>query len=137
MVHASADGAKAIPFSRGEVDQNRPHNQSILKVLAVELTVEVDMGRVVFVQCCEEIKRRLQIAKRNPLNFRPASGWLIALDVASLSIYGYPSFGEEASPVTAYWLGQARVAGAELFAEMTAGEIARNLSALNKQNVSV
>ena len=115
-------------------DQNRPHNQSILKVLAVELTAEANMGRIV---CREEFKRRFRIAKRDTPNFRPASVWLIALAVASLPICGYPSFGEETSPVTADWLGQARIAGAELFAEMTAGEIARNLSALNKQNVSV
>ena len=37
----------------------------------------------------------------------------------------------------AAWLGQARIAGAELFSEMTADEIAKNISALADQNVSV
>jgi hypothetical protein len=35
------------------------------------------------------------------------------------------------------WLSEARIAGAELFSEMTAGEIAKNLKALADQNVTV
>jgi hypothetical protein len=44
---------------------------------------------------------------------------------------------ESAPGLTPAWPGHARIAGAELFAEMTAGEIASNLSALVAQNVSV
>jgi hypothetical protein len=45
--------------------------------------------------------------------------------------------GQETSTVAASWIAHARIAGAELFAEMTPDEIAENLSALADQNVSV
>ena len=45
--------------------------------------------------------------------------------------------GQETSTVAASWIAHARIAGAELFAEMTPDEIAKNLSALADQNVSV
>jgi hypothetical protein len=47
------------------------------------------------------------------------------------------SMAENAPGLTPAWLGHARIAGAELFVEMTAKEIASNLSALVAQNVSV
>ena len=43
----------------------------------------------------------------------------------------------EPSRLVPDWLGEARIAGAELFSEMTAGEIAKNLKALADQNVTV
>src|SRR5215813_10484891 len=46
--------------------------------------------------------------------------------------------GQETSTVAAAsWIAHARIAGAELFVEMTPDEIAENLSALADQNVSV
>ncbi len=44
---------------------------------------------------------------------------------------------EDAPQLTAGWLSRARIAGAELFSEMTAQEIDANLWALAEQNVSV
>jgi hypothetical protein len=48
-----------------------------------------------------------------------------------------PSYSQESSATSPAWLSHARIAGAELFAEMTADEIAANLSALAEQNVTV
>jgi hypothetical protein len=44
---------------------------------------------------------------------------------------------QDAQPSVPAWLGQARIAGAELFSEMTAAEIAKSVSALADQNVTV
>jgi hypothetical protein len=58
-----------------------------------------------------------------------ASAFLIPGTVASPA--------QEAPPGVPSWLSQARVAGAELFSEMTPAEIAKSLSALAEQNVTV
>jgi len=59
----------------------------------------------------------------------------------SLSVVLFPwnSCGEaqDASPLTPSWLNEARVAGAELFWEMTDREIADNLKSLADQRVTV
>jgi hypothetical protein len=64
-----------------------------------------------------------------------------AIRILSIAIFlwysAVPPMAESAPGLTPAWPGHARIAGAELFAEMTAGEIASNLSALVAQNVSV
>ena len=62
---------------------------------------------------------------------------LAAIASAYFFFCAFPSLAEEPTPMKAAWLGQARIAGAELFSEMTADEIAKNISALADQNVSV
>src|SRR5262249_20453162 len=62
---------------------------------------------------------------------------LAAFAIVSLLASRDRGSGQETSTIAASWLARARVAGAELFAEMTADEIAESLSALPDQNVSV
>jgi Beta-galactosidase trimerisation domain len=101
------------------------------------------MGGVVFVRCCELLafcaKPRIssRANKSSLSSWRVVSLWLGTIAAASFFSCGCPLIAEDASAITAPWLAHARIAGAELFSEMTAGEIAQNLSALADQNVSV
>jgi hypothetical protein len=69
----------------------------------------------------------------DPISLRIVAAWL----VAAIAFFPYGLLAQDASAIAAPWLGQARIAGAELFSEMTADEIAKNLAALVEQNVSV
>jgi hypothetical protein len=66
---------------------------------------------------------------------RMMATWFVA--AAAVALVSSGLLAQEAPPLTPSWLGRARIAGAELFSEMTADQIARNLSALVEQNVSV
>jgi Beta-galactosidase trimerisation domain len=60
-----------------------------------------------------------------------------SLTVAAVAVFACAALAQDAPAITAPWLGQARIAGAELYAKMTDDDIAGNLSALLEQNVSV
>jgi hypothetical protein len=63
--------------------------------------------------------------------------WRALIAALMLFACSEPLLAGERSPLVPNWLGEARIAGAELFAEMTAGEIAKNLKALADANVTV
>lgn len=66
--------------------------------------------------------------------------WALFASILSLGLsLGGPLAAQEAEApaLTATWLRQARVAGAKLFADMSAAEVEKNLAALAAQNVSV
>jgi hypothetical protein len=56
---------------------------------------------------------------------------------AAVAFFSSGLLAQEASPIAAPWLGRARIAGAELFSEMTADQIAKSLQTLAEQKVSV
>src|SRR5712692_2609067 len=64
-------------------------------------------------------------------------GAVLTAAVAALLSLTQPLFAQEAAPLTAAWLRQARIAGADLPNKMTAGQIDTSLAALAAQNVSV
>ena len=57
--------------------------------------------------------------------------------VAAAALLSCATRAQDAPVLSAPWLGQARIAGADLHAKMTDGEIAENLKALLEQKVSV
>jgi glycosyl hydrolase family 42 (putative beta-galactosidase) len=61
--------------------------------------------------------------------------WLCLAAVSAVSSWSTAAPAEEA--LVPAWLGRARIGGAELFWEMTAAEIAKSVSTLADQNVSV
>ncbi|MGE0034282.1 MAG: alpha-amylase family protein [Xanthobacteraceae bacterium] len=77
--------------------------------------------------------------RRSEFLGRAALVWFCAtLLAASTMIAGSGSLtAQEAASLTAPWLRQARVAGARVFADMSASTIERDLAALAAQNVSV
>ena len=78
-----------------------------------------------------------EVDKMNRQGPRLGSIGLAAITVVAFFCWARPAPAEDASSDTAPWLRHARIAGAELFAEMTHNEVAKNLSALADQNVSV
>ena len=64
-------------------------------------------------------------------------GAVLTAAVAALLSLAQLLFAQEAAPLTAAWLRQARIAGADLPNKMTAGQIDTSLAALAAQNVSV
>jgi hypothetical protein len=81
------------------------------------------MDRVMLVRRCEA------------WTLRAVAAWLVAL--ATVGFLSRGAVARDGLTVTPSWLGQARIAGADLHSKMTAHEIAQNLKTLVEQNVSV
>src|SRR4029077_17605662 len=106
--------------------------------------LDADEGRVSLRGCREQLafftKRRLpaQPGKIDLAGLRIVSSWLATMAAVAFLFCGGPASAEgAAATITAPWLAHARIAGAELFSEMTHREIERNLATLADQNVSV
>jgi Beta-galactosidase trimerisation domain len=95
------------------------------------------MGRLSEAANCARLRPACATpARKSCLPAGRASRWAI-IAAATYLWSVLPLLAEDTSQLAAPWMRHARVAGAELFAQMTAVEIEKNLAALEAQNVSV